>query len=66
MDAGPAGHGEVSWRPWIHGVWADLTLLSFALMRIQQLMLGAQAAPPPAPAAALPGGAGPDWLQAYA
>ena len=66
MDAGPAWHAELSWRPWIHGVWADLTLLSCALMRIQQLVLGPAGVPAPVPAAALAGGAGPDWLQAYA
>lgn len=62
MDARPAW-SEGLWRPWFHGVWADLTLLSAALMRIQEMVAtGGQWTP----AATLPEAAGTDWLQAYA
>lgn len=65
MDARPAWSEDPScWRPWFHGVWADLTLLSAALMRIQE-MVGVGGVPW-TPAATPARAAGTDWLQAYA
>ena len=56
-----------TWKPWIHGLWMDLTLLSHSLGLLQQRLLWPT--PMMAPSAPSPreGAAGnADWLLAYA